>query len=103
LRQCEERFMPAATAVKEKDNPKDNPSSRFARDQLKAIVERIEHLEQEKKAISDDIRDVYAEAKGNGYDAKALRAVVRMRRQDKHEREEEEAILQTYLEALGMI
>jgi uncharacterized protein (UPF0335 family) len=97
--------MPAATAVKEKpkDNPKDNPSSRFARDQLKAIVERIEHLEQEKKAISDDIRDVYAEAKGNGYDAKALRAVVRMRRQDKHEREEEEAILQTYLEALGMI
>jgi uncharacterized protein (UPF0335 family) len=93
--------MPAATAVKEK--PKDNPSSRFARDQLKAIVERIEHLEQEKKAISDDIRDVYAEAKGNGYDAKALRAVVRMRRQDKHEREEEEAILQTYLEALGMI
>jgi uncharacterized protein (UPF0335 family) len=93
--------MPAATAVKEK--PKDNPSSRFASDQLKAIVERIEHLEQEKKAISDDIRDVYAEAKGNGYDAKALRAVVRMRRQDKHEREEEEAILQTYLEALGMI
>ena len=93
--------MPAATAVKEK--PKDNPSSRFARDQLKAIIERIEHLEQEKKAISDDIRDVYAEAKGNGYDAKALRAVVRMRRQDKHEREEEEAILQTYLEALGMI
>ena len=93
--------MPAATAVKEK--PKDNPSSRFARDQLKAIIERIEHLEQEKKAISDDIRDVYAEAKGNGYDAKALRAVVRMRRQDKHEREEEEAVLQTYLEALGMI
>ena len=90
----------AATAVNEK--PKD-ASSRFAKDQLKAIVERIEHLEQEKKAISDDIRDVYAEAKGNGYDAKALRAVVRMRRQDKHEREEEEAILQTYLEALGMI
>jgi uncharacterized protein (UPF0335 family) len=93
--------MPAATAVKEK--PKDHPSSRFASDQLKAIVERIEHLEQEKKAISDDIRDVYAEAKGNGYDAKALRTVVRMRKQDKHEREEEEAILQTYLEALGMI
>jgi uncharacterized protein (UPF0335 family) len=93
--------MPAATAVKEK--PKDNPSSRFARDQLKAIVERIEHLEQEKKAISDDIRDVYAEAKGNGYDPKALRAVVRLRKQDKHEREEEEAVLQTYLEALGMI
>jgi uncharacterized protein (UPF0335 family) len=97
--------MPAATAVKEKpkDNPKDNPSSRFARDQLKAIVERIERLEQEKKAISDDIRDVYAEAKGNGYDVKALRTVVRVRRQDKHEREEQEAILQTYLEALGMI
>jgi uncharacterized protein (UPF0335 family) len=91
----------AASAVKEK--PKDNPSARFAKDQLKAIIERIEHLEEEKKAISDDIRDVYAEAKGNGYDVKALRAVVRLRKQDKDERAEQEAILETYLHALGMI
>jgi len=90
---------PAATAVKE---PKD-ASSRFAKDQLKAIIERIEHLEEEKKAISDDIRDVYAEAKGNGYDVKALRTVVRLRKQDKDERAEQEAILETYLHALGMI
>jgi uncharacterized protein (UPF0335 family) len=54
----------------------------FAKDQLKAIIERIERLEEEKKTISDDIRDVYAEAKGNGYDVKALRTIVRMRKQD---------------------
>jgi uncharacterized protein (UPF0335 family) len=75
----------------------------FAKDQLKAFIERIERLEEEKKAISDDIRDVYAEAKGNGYDVKALRTVVRLRKQDKDERAEQEAILETYLHALGMI
>jgi uncharacterized protein (UPF0335 family) len=91
----------AASAVK--DKTKDNPSSRFAKDQLKAIIERIERLEEEKKTISDDIRDVYAEAKGNGFDVKALRVVVRMRKQDKDERAEQEAILETYLHALGMI
>jgi uncharacterized protein (UPF0335 family) len=102
LRQREECFMStatAATSVKEKTDP----SARFAKDQLKAIVERIEHLEEEKKTISDDIRDVFAEAKGNGYDVKALRTVVRMRKQDKNERAEQEAILETYLHALGMI
>jgi uncharacterized protein (UPF0335 family) len=102
LRQREEFFMSAATAaaaVKEKSDP----STRFAKDQLKAIIERIEHLEEEKKAISDDIRDVYAEAKGNGFDIKALRTVVRLRKQDKNERAEQEAILETYLHALGMI
>ena len=77
--------------------------TRFAKDQLKAFVERIERLEEEKKALSDDIRDVYAEAKGNGYDVKAMRAVVRLRKQDKDERMEYEAILETYLHALGMI
>jgi uncharacterized protein (UPF0335 family) len=92
--------MPAtATAVKEQ--AKDH-SAGFAKGQLKALVERIERLEEEKKAIADDIRDVYGEAKGNGYDVKALRQVVRMRKQDKHERAEQEAILQTYLDALGM-
>ena len=87
----------AATAVDEA------PATRFAKDQLKAIIERVERLEEERKAIADDIRDVYAEAKGNGFDTKALRTVVRLRKQDKQEREEQEAILDTYLQALGMI
>ena len=82
---------------------KEEPATTFAKDQLKAIVERIERLEEEKKTISDDIRDVYAEAKGNGYDVKALRAVVRLRKQDKDERVEYEAVLETYMHALGMI
>ncbi len=73
-----------------------------ARDQLRAFIERIERLEEEKKAISDDIRDVYAEAKGNGFDTKVLRQVVKIRKQDKNERAEQEAILDLYLHALGM-
>jgi uncharacterized protein (UPF0335 family) len=76
---------------------------RFAKDQLKAFVERIERLEEEKKAIADDIRDVYAEAKGNGFDIKALRTIVRLRKQDTDERREQETILETYMHALGMI
>jgi uncharacterized protein (UPF0335 family) len=92
-----------ATTAAIKDKSKEGPSTRFAKDQLKAIVERIEHLEEEKKAISDDIRDVYAEAKGNGFDVTALRTVIRLRKQDKDERAEQEAILETYLHALGMI
>ena len=91
--------MATSAAVKEDEAP----ATKFAKDQLKAIIERIERLEEEKKTISDDIRDVYAEAKGNGYDVKALRTVVRLRKQDKQEREEQEAILDTYLQALGMI
>jgi uncharacterized protein (UPF0335 family) len=79
------------------------PSERFAKDQLKAIVERIERLEEEKKTMSDDIRDIYAEAKGNGYDVKALRTIVRLRKQDANERAEEETILETYMQALGML
>jgi uncharacterized protein (UPF0335 family) len=79
------------------------PATKFAKDQLKAIVERIERLEEEKKTISDDIRDVYAEAKGNGYDVKALRTIVRLRKQDANERAEQETILETYMQALGML
>ena len=81
----------------------DQPAARFAKDHLKAFVERIERLEEEKKALSDDIRDVYAEAKSNGFDVKALRQVVRLRKQDVDERKEQEAILETYLQALGML
>ena len=73
------------------------------KDQLKAFVERIERLEEEKKALADDIRDVFLEAKGNGFDVKALRAIIRMRKQDADERKEHEAILDTYLQALGML
>lgn len=78
-------------------------STRFSRDQLKAIIERVERLEEEKKTISDDIRDIYAEAKGNGYDVKALRTIVRMRKQDANERAEQEEILESYMHAMGMV
>ena len=71
--------------------------------QLKSVVERIERLEEEKKALSGDIKDVYAEAKANGFDTKALRKVVQLRKQDMAERREEEAILATYMAALGML
>jgi uncharacterized protein (UPF0335 family) len=81
----------------------ESPSTSFAKEQLKAIIERIERLEEEKKTISDDIRDVYAEAKGNGFEVKALRTIVRMRKQDADERREHETILETYLHALGML
>ena len=70
--------------------------------QLRSFVERIERLEEEKKGIADDIRDVYAEAKGNGFDTKILRRVISLRKKDSAERQEEEAILDLYLHALGM-
>ena len=70
-------------------------------DQLKSIVERIERLEEEKKTIADDIKEVYAEAKGNGYDVKVLRKVEALRKRDLDERKEEEAILDLYLQAVG--
>jgi uncharacterized protein (UPF0335 family) len=73
-----------------------------AQDQLRAFVERIERMEEEKKAIADDIKEIYAEAKGNGFDTKVLRQVIRIRKQDRAERLEQEAILDLYLAALGM-
>jgi uncharacterized protein (UPF0335 family) len=73
-----------------------------ARDQLRAFIERIERLEEEKKTIADDIKDVYAEAKGTGFDTKVLRKVVSIRKQDQNERMEQEAVLDLYLHALGM-
>jgi uncharacterized protein (UPF0335 family) len=81
----------------------EEPSTKFAKDQLRSIIERVEKLEEERKTISDDIRDIYAEAKGNGYDVKALRTIVRMRKQDTNERSEQETILETYMQALGML
>jgi uncharacterized protein (UPF0335 family) len=71
--------------------------------QLKSVVERIERLEEEKAAIAGDIKDVYLEAKANGFDVKALRRVIRLRKQDQASRREEEAVLATYMAALGML
>jgi uncharacterized protein (UPF0335 family) len=74
-----------------------------AKDRLRAFVERIERLEEEKAALAADVREIYAEAKSVGYDTRALRAIVRMRKQDANERLEQEALLATYMHALGMI
>jgi uncharacterized protein (UPF0335 family) len=73
-----------------------------AADELKAVIERIERLEEEKAALAGDIRDVYAEAKGNGFDTKIIRKIVALRKKDHAERKEEEAVMDLYLEALGM-
>ncbi len=73
-----------------------------AADQLRLFIERIERLEEEKKGIADDIRDVYAEAKANGYDTKTMRAVVRLRKLETHTRQEMDALLETYRVALGL-
>jgi uncharacterized protein (UPF0335 family) len=78
-------------------------SQTVAAGQLRAFIERIERLEEEKKTIADDIKDVYAELKGTGFDTKAVRAIIRMRKQDQAERQEAEAILDLYLNALGMV
>jgi len=71
-------------------------------EQLKLFIERIETLEEEKKATADDIKDVYSEAKSNGYDVKTMRAIVRLRRLDSNARAEQEALLETYKTALGL-
>jgi uncharacterized protein (UPF0335 family) len=74
-----------------------------ARDQLRAIIERIERLEEEKAALTADVREVYAEAKSMGFDVKALRQIIRIRKQDDDSRREEEAVLASYMVALGML
>lgn len=73
-----------------------------AADELRLLIERIERLEEEKKAIADDVKDVYAEAKARGYDTKTMRAIVRLRKMEKHARDEAEALLETYKAALGL-
>jgi uncharacterized protein (UPF0335 family) len=77
-------------------------SQTVAAGQLRAFIERIERLEEEKKTIADDIKEVYAELKGTGFDTKAVRAIIRLRKQDQAERQEAEAILDLYKAALGM-
>jgi uncharacterized protein (UPF0335 family) len=97
-RPLQENTMPASAAAHE-----EKPATRFAKDRLKAVIERIERLEEEKKATSDDIREVYAEAKGNGFDVKALRSLVKLRKLDTDERKEQQEVLETYMHALGML
>jgi uncharacterized protein (UPF0335 family) len=80
----------------------DSPAQTVAAGQLRAFVERIERLEEEKQAIADDIKDVYAELKGTGFDTKAVRAIVRLRKMDQAERQEQQAVLDLYMAALGM-
>jgi len=77
-------------------------SDNVAAEQLRLFIERIERLEEEKKGMADDIRDVYAEAKSNGYDSKTMRAIVRLRKMEKNARDEAEALLETYKAALGL-
>ncbi len=81
--------MPASTSV--------------AADHLRQVIERIERLEEEKKEVAEQIKEVYAEAKGNGFDTKTLRKIVALRKKDPNERSEEEAMLDLYLSALGML
>lgn len=75
----------------------------IAAERLRQIVSRVEKLEEERKALGDDIREVYAEAKGSGFDVKILRAIVRLRKQDEADRQEAEALLDLYKQALGML
>lgn len=74
-----------------------------SKDQIRSIIERVERLNEEKKTITSDIGDIFKEAKGNGYDVKALRMIIRLRCQDANERAEQETILETYMHALGML
>lgn len=74
----------------------------IAADELRLLIERIERLEEEKKAIADDVKDVYGEAKSRGYDTKTIRTIVRLRKMEKNDRQEAEALLETYMAALGL-
>ena len=76
---------------------------RVAADELRLLIERAERLEEEKRGIADDIKDVMAEAKGRGYDTKAIRKIIAIRKKKREDYQEEEAILETYLQALGML
>ena len=78
-------------------------SQTVAAGQLRAFIERIERLEEEKRTVADDIKEVFAEAKGTGFDTKAMRSIIRLRKKDQAERQEEETILDLYKAALGMV
>lgn len=94
--------MSAVGTVAEKKSSKGGGTAGFAVEHLRSFVERVERLEEEKSALTADIREVYSEAKGQGFDTKILRQVVRLRKIDRADRQEQEAILDLYLSALGM-
>jgi uncharacterized protein (UPF0335 family) len=77
-------------------------SDSISAEQLRLLIERIERLEEEKKGISDDIKDVYGEAKSTGFDVKTMRTIIRLRRMEKHRRDEADMLLETYKQALGI-
>lgn len=87
----------------EDENEVTNSAQTVAAGQLRAFIERVERLEEEKKTIADDIKDVYAEMKGTGFDTKTVRTIIKMRKQDQAERQEAESILELYMTALGMV
>ncbi len=93
---------PLQTEAFDRDETGETTVETVAAAELRQIIERVERLEEEKSAISDDIKDVMGEAKGRGYDTKAIRTIIRIRKKDANERIEEETILQTYMAALGM-
>jgi uncharacterized protein (UPF0335 family) len=93
------RTQPQQMMAQEPDQP---VSQTVAAGQLRAFIERVERLEEEKKTIADDIKEVFAEMKGSGFDVKAVRTIIRLRRQDQAERQEAESILDLYKAALGM-
>lgn len=80
-----------------------NSSTKLAAEQLLSVVQRIERLEEQKAEVADDIKDVYSEAKGNGYDTRALRTIIRLRKMDPAQRAEQEAVLDLYKQSLGML
>jgi uncharacterized protein (UPF0335 family) len=84
-------------------DPKDNSGGTVAAEQLRLFIERVERLEEEKKGVADDIKDVYAEAKANGYDTKIMRMVIRYRKMETHVRNETLSIFDTYMAALGLL
>lgn len=94
-----ERAMPKDAASRTGDV---SSSEGVAADELKQFIERLERLEEEKTGIMGDIKEVFAELKGRGFDSKAIRTIIRLRKQDNGERQEQEAILELYMQALGM-
>ena len=95
-------FMDTDTITSSAPDVSDAPAG-FAKEQLKSFIERIERLEEEKKAISDDIKDVFAEAKANGFDVKALREILKIRKEDADDRQNHDAMVELYASALGII
>ena len=84
------------------DDISGDSAQKIAVGQLRAFIERVEQLEEEKKTIGDDIKEVFAELKGSGFDTKAVKTIIRLRKQSDHERQEEQAMIQLYMDALGM-